>query len=583
MTSLRNELTAQAVKHNDVSTTVLNSCRLDFEDGEAEKQNLDLEHDFEMKLAALKECVADVRNQYENKSSFQYISPPPLLVTSAATQTMWGVGEENHVVAVNDNNDDDEKVRERLAVDVLRLKNEIDNFDRRNVESDDKNLAQKQNSGSEIWDLKEELVILEKRIAHEEADKKRLQMHIEKLQSIIQVKEDELACMEQMKEEEGMKTDAQEALKIKALVQELKDQNQELQKSVNDLETRLALAEGEREEIVRDSVTIRETNEKLRLDFEKNLDLIRQERDRLKKDLIDLQNSNDKLSAELERCQKLAEANKDMIEKELAVARESKEKLTVDFEERLKVADKQKEQLREELISARESGKALAVDLKKRLEFAEQKNMELRKELEAAWGRCKKSKHEADEKDLDIASLKKDVEHLSGDIQSLTIRLIHMNELEGRVAELESVNKNLCDKNRALETKLIRVREERAAVENEQITRYIGEVEGLSRELTEARNAHELSSLEMSRLRAHSVNLSKEVNNLRDFLTTANAEKEQLKKEACERRRELERLSWYFLLYMFLAMACERMTFLIWARFFETDLLSFSIEFLKIA
>lgn len=153
-------------------------------------------------------------------------------------------------------------------------------------------------------------------------------------------------------------------------------------------------------------------------------------------------------------------------------------------------------------------------------------------------------RREVEEKDLDIASLKKDIENLTNDIKSYKTRLQESSRLEERNRMIEFENKNLLDECASLKANLAKLKEQLVKMENENIKKHTDEVNDLSQQLDKARQINELSKKEMDRLREQSENLSKEVNHLRNFLNIANTEKEQLKTEALEQLKEVERLTW---------------------------------------
>ncbi|KAM3716509.1 Intracellular protein [Dirofilaria immitis] len=152
-------------------------------------------------------------------------------------------------------------------------------------------------------------------------------------------------------------------------------------------------------------------------------------------------------------------------------------------------------------------------------------------------------KREVEERDLDIASLKKDIENLTNDIISCKKRLDESSRLEERNRLIEFENRRLFDECSSLKMKVTKLKNELFEIENENIKKHIDEVNDLNQQLHKARQACELSGAEMDRLREQSDILSKEVNHLRNFLNIANTEKEQLKIEALERLKEVEQLS----------------------------------------
>ncbi|EJD76675.1 hypothetical protein LOAG_16435 [Loa loa] len=152
-------------------------------------------------------------------------------------------------------------------------------------------------------------------------------------------------------------------------------------------------------------------------------------------------------------------------------------------------------------------------------------------------------KREVDQRDLDIVSLKKDIENLINDMRSCKTRLQESNRLEERNRVVEFENKNLLDECSSLKAKLTELKEQLVEVENENTKKHVEEVKDLNEQLDKARQACKLSEAEMDRLREQSENLSKEVNHLRNFLNIANTEKERLKTEAFERLKEMEWLS----------------------------------------
>lgn len=548
MTKLRDELAIEATKRDDVSARKLISRSLDSGNRKARKPDLDAGADFDMKLSALKECIAEVRNQYEEKFIVQSISSAPAM-SSEATQTVLQLEEGKHVISVND---DEEEARERLAKEVLSLKREINDFEQKSADRNSNNFMQKLEFDGEIWNLKAELAFLKKRITDEEADKKRLQKHIQELQSTIQDKEDDLVRMDLIKEMEEKKSvesavvdeDVLEVLKVEAIVQQLEGEKRKLQQTVDDLEKRLKLATEEKEKLRKEVAAVREASEKSRFDLERRLKLAEGEKEKFEKDLKDVREFSESTIADLKKRLKLLEEDKEKLSKEFITVQELSTKCS-DFEERLKLAEEEKEKLEKDLAFARESTEKLTFDLEKRLKSKEEEKSKLRQEMEVFRGSAEKYKREAEEKDLDIASLKKDIENLTSDVESLRTRLARVSHLEGRVVELEFENKNFHDENSTLKTELSKMKDKCTEMESEQITKYVSEVEGLNQELSKARQERELSGVEINRLRDQSVNLSKEVNHLRNFLNTANTENELLKTEAYERRKELERLSWY--------------------------------------
>ncbi|VDK81412.1 unnamed protein product [Onchocerca ochengi] len=166
----------------------------------------------------------------------------------------------------------------------------------------------------------------------------------------------------------------------------------------------------------------------------------------------------------------------------------------------------------------------------------------LKMELQSVREYGEQYKREVEERDLDIASLKKDIENLTNEIISSKAHLDENSRLEERNRLIEFENKNLVDECSSLKAKLTKLQNQLIEVENENITKHIDEVKNLNQQLDKARQACELSGAEMDRLREQSENLSKEVNHLRNFLNIANTEKEQLKTEATERMKEMEQL-----------------------------------------
>uniref|UniRef100_A0A0R3RRG7 GRIP domain-containing protein n=1 Tax=Elaeophora elaphi TaxID=1147741 RepID=A0A0R3RRG7_9BILA len=187
------------------------------------------------------------------------------------------------------------------------------------------------------------------------------------------------------------------------------------------------------------------------------------------------------------------------------------------------------------------------LETQERLDPFEEQIEKLKMELSNVQECRDQYKQKVEERDLDIASLKKDIENLTDDIRSCKTRLQESNHLEERNRVIEFENKNLLDECSSLRAKLTQLNERFVEVENENIKKHRDEVSDFNKQLDEARQAYELLGAEMFRLREHSENLSKEVNHLRNFLNIANTEKEQLKTEALEQRKEMERLS------------CERM------------------------
>ncbi|VDO67282.1 unnamed protein product [Onchocerca flexuosa] len=181
-------------------------------------------------------------------------------------------------------------------------------------------------------------------------------------------------------------------------------------------------------------------------------------------------------------------------------------------------------------------------DLDKNLNPFVEQIEKLKMELENVREYGEQYKRKVEERDLDIASLKKDIENLTNDIISSRARLDENSRLEERNRLIEFENKNLRDECSSLKAKLTKLKNQLVEVENETITKHADEVKNLSQQLDKARQACELSGAEMDRLREQSENLSKEVNHLRNFLNIANTEKEQLKTEAAEQLKEMEQL-----------------------------------------
>ncbi|VDM07348.1 unnamed protein product [Wuchereria bancrofti] len=182
-----------------------------------------------------------------------------------------------------------------------------------------------------------------------------------------------------------------------------------------------------------------------------------------------------------------------------------------------------------------------------RLDPFEEQIGKLRKELMSVQECREQYKREIEERDLDITGLKKDIENLTSDMRSYKTRLQESSRLEERNRVIEFENKNLLDECTSLKANLTKLKEQFVEMENENNRKHIEKVKDLDQQLDKAHQAYELSRVEMDRLREQSENLSKEVNYLRNFLNIANTEKEQLKTEALERLKEMERLS------------CERM------------------------
>lgn len=159
--------------------------------------------------------------------------------------------------------------------------------------------------------------------------------------------------------------------------------------------------------------------------------------------------------------------------------------------------------------------------------------------------RCREQyKREIEERDLDIASLKKDIENLTSDIKSCKTHLQESSRLEERNRIIELENKTLLDECSSLKSKLAELKEQIMEMESENIKKHTDEINDLNEQLDKARQASKLSAVEMDRLREQSESLSKEVNQLRNFLNIANTEKEQLRTEALQQLKEMERLSW---------------------------------------
>ncbi|KAL3985975.1 hypothetical protein ACH3XW_40865 [Acanthocheilonema viteae] len=186
------------------------------------------------------------------------------------------------------------------------------------------------------------------------------------------------------------------------------------------------------------------------------------------------------------------------------------------------------------------------LEAQKRLDPFEEQIKKLKTELASVQECREQYKREVEERDLDIASLKKDIENLTSDIRSCKTRLQESSRLEERNRVIEFENKGLLDECLSLKTNLTKLKEQLVEMENENMKKH-AEVNDLNQQLDKTRQAYELSGAEMDRLREQSENLSKEVNHLRNFLNIANTEKEQLKMEALEQLKEMERLS------------CERM------------------------
>uniref|UniRef100_A0A915PZD0 Uncharacterized protein n=1 Tax=Setaria digitata TaxID=48799 RepID=A0A915PZD0_9BILA len=382
MSNLRKEL---AVKSGSFASSRTGLYQ-EFENQKERSVDLSPRSDFEEKLASLKECIADV---LEEKLLFEQGDFQPILINKA-TQTMLKVEDGRHIISVND--DDEESLGPRDK-NILLPRREISNFNRSYVNKSyntDSEQIWRSKSSSEVWNLRAELAFLKKQIADDEMSKKRLQKHIQMLETTLHGKEGVLDLM-------------------------------------------------------------KETKKDVKSDNHNNL--------------------------------------------------------------------------RESLSPVTEQVEKLKTELQNALECSE---------------RCRR---ELQERDLDVASLKKDNEKLTNEIRSYKMRLNESIDVEDRNRVLEYENRNLLDDNSLLKVKLTKLRDQFAEAENKSLQRHMEEVTNLNQQLDKARQAYELSGAEMSRLQEQSANLSKEVNHLRNFLNIANTEKEQLKAEACEHRKELDRLS----------------------------------------
>lgn len=151
-------------------------------------------------------------------------------------------------------------------------------------------------------------------------------------------------------------------------------------------------------------------------------------------------------------------------------------------------------------------------------------------------------KDEVEERDLDIANLKKDIENLEDDMRSGDKRL-HENIFlaeRSKVMEFESKNLDECS---SLKAKLIKLNGQIIEMKNEGARKHFEEAKDLKQQLDKAHQAYELSEIEIDRLRKESKNLSEEMNHLKNLLNTASMEKEQLRAEALDQLKEVERLS----------------------------------------
>ncbi|MCP9264428.1 Viral A-type inclusion protein repeat-containing domain protein [Dirofilaria immitis] len=213
MTNLRKKL---AVKGGNVAS-FRNDQYYEIENKEVQKLDLSPRADFEEKLAALKECIADV---LEEKLSLEQRRDR----------------RRRHIISVNDD-DDEEEALKRIDKNVLLLKQEIDHFEHNHADRS-YNITGgriwKSKSSSEVWNLRAELAFLKKQITDEEMDRKHLQNHIQMLQATIQENEEILDLMKE--KENDIKTDKYDSEKrSNPFVEQIEKLKKDIENLTNDI------------------------------------------------------------------------------------------------------------------------------------------------------------------------------------------------------------------------------------------------------------------------------------------------------------------------------------------------------------
>lgn len=495
MTSLRQELleasknwihkigtlskcTPQKVNDNEVTS---NTEELKNE----QEKSQDVYSDFEKKLASLKECIADVKEQ-----SDEYFSSQKMInKIEESTQTLAHSHAENHIISIVGDSSDEENARERLDRDVELLKREIGLTT--TILNDEKGF----NSEKNIEDWKEIIDTLKKRITDGEAEKNKLQDQITELEETLWNKEEQLIKLNAercQKLERQHNDDDDKNKKIDNIVQQYKIENVKLKNEIKKLEEDMKIIKFNMEkknkenEILKESYDKKESMNEDINDFMKELKLIRKQNELLQMDNEKLKNESIKKDQYMNEIQKSIRNNDELIVKK-------------------------KEEIENEAAKYREEMKILK-------------------------DQCVKLKRESEAKDLDIASLVKDTDILSDEMKNLRSELsdAHMNSLK-----YENEIKNLNNENESLKQYITKSKEERNNANQE----YMTEMEKLKNDLNEAKRVQEMFEIGMKHFKEQSNNLTNEINNLRNNLNTVKTENETLKMEATNRRKEVERLS----------------------------------------